>query len=225
MPEVRQPTVAFSSLDIFYEPNPLVIDRRGSLAALVDPRLFSTFAIAPDSVSYNHNARSCKIGITQAQLFLAGSTQAPAISWLFRALKTSGLKTVASLRMRIFYAFEEPNIRLIDLVNAHSADISRQHFDPAPFGEIIDTGTVYTIQRGDRRMNLQFGPMGRSQWKSLAEGPTASIEADLPETSWGLGVWDIQNVTLAKPIEEAERFVATSVVEWGTLSHESLLRR
>lgn len=214
--------VAYTVLDLFFEPNPIMLDRRGQLAALSRGRpLYATTNIAPDSVQFDAPRRWLQIDIIHLLMFCGGHDDfEELLDFGMMVLQTASVTRLTATRLTRFFAIPSTEA-LSSLVAQHSASIAPT-FDPRPVAGCVDVGTIFSIDFKGRLLNYQFGPMGRNQWKALGGAKMAAVEESLPAVAWGIGVYDREPIPRTIDLKGTKRMIVDTLGEWETLVEETV---
>lgn len=133
----------------------------------------------------------------------------------FLIMSAAGVQRVRATRLTRFYAIAAEGHTLSDLVTEHSEAIGPL-LDPRPYATLEDVGTIFSIDLAGRKVNFQFGPMGRNQWTQLGGPKMAPVEATLPAVAWGVGIYDREPAQVALDVKGARRSIEKTLESWGT---------
>ncbi len=217
--------LAYSHLDLTYDTNALLLDRRGQVASVVSSADFTTFRVNPENVVFDHPTRSAMVSPRNAYVRIGGEQDTRQVmDAFFRILQTSGLKAILTIKMTVFYAIPVPNAEISDLVSEHDKTLSSQRrFRPSLFGTVTDTATIWSVSLPTGRLlSFQYGPMSQEQWRGLGGEKVIPIEPTLPKVSWGAGIYDSVPWSKAGSLQETRIVVDATFSEWKTFILKSM---
>lgn len=173
-----------------YRSTPTFAEIKREIEAYDYKRAFDTITNLSNEVLLDSPTGSLRVTTRSAQVSAAGEIKDnPIIAAAFDILERSKVGPITHIRPTVYFAVEVEDCDLATLLQTHIEMLRSPAFDLGAIGRIVDTAVVFSFEAPEEAgtVNLQYGPMGRSQWGIFGGSEAEAIEDSLPAVAWGLG--------------------------------------
>jgi hypothetical protein len=167
-----------------------IAEIQGDLVKCNYKRAFAAVNIERE-VLFQHAERSMRITSDWTAISGAGDPfTTPTVDVAFDLLASAKVDQVIQVRPTVYFVVGVKGMDLPSLVSEHVRQLESPAFDPGVLGKIKDTAVIYSFGNpGEPTTNLQYGPMGKAQWRNFGGAEAVAIEASLPPVGWGIGFY------------------------------------